>query len=82
MGELLVQALTTLLNQCWAVEHYPKQFRAACTIVLCKPSRLDYSDLGAWRPIALLSTLGKVFETVMAQRLSSLAEQHNLLPST
>ena len=34
MGQLLVQALSTLLNRCWAAEYYPKQFRTACTIVL------------------------------------------------
>ena len=71
-----------LLNRCWAAEYYPKQFRTARTIVLRKPDKQDYSDPGAWRLIALLSTLGKVFESVMAQRLSNLAEQHNLLLDT
>ena len=52
----------------------------AYTIVLYKPSKLDYSNLGAWRPIALLSTLGKVIETLAAHRLSSLAERQGLLP--
>ena len=66
MGDPLVQALTALLNRCWAAEYFPKRFRAARTIVLRKPSKPDYSDLGAWRPIALLSTLGKVMESVMA----------------
>ena len=85
MGQPLVQALSTLLNRCWAAEYYPKQFRTARTIVLRKPDtsdKRDYSDPGAWRPIALLSTLGKVFESVIAQRLSNLAEQHNLLLDT
>ena len=52
----------------------------AYTIVLRKPSKLDYSDPGAWRPIALLSTLGKVIETLVAHWLSSLAERQGLLP--
>jgi hypothetical protein len=81
MGNPLIQALTALLNQCWKAGYYPKRFRTARTIVLRKPDR-DYSDPGAWRPIALLSTLGKVLESVMACRLSELAEQHQLLPST
>jgi hypothetical protein len=82
MGQPLVRALSALLNRCWALEYYPKQFRTARTIVLQKPDKGDYSDPGAWRPIALLSTLGKVLESIMAQRLSDLAEQHNLLPNT
>lgn len=82
MGNPLVQALTALLNQCWKAEYYPKLFRAARAIVLRKHTKPDYTDPGAWRPIALLSTLGKVLESVMACRLSELAEQHQLLPGT
>jgi hypothetical protein len=26
IGELLIQALTALINQCWAAEYYLKQF--------------------------------------------------------
>ena len=63
------------------VNYYPKRFRAACTIVLRKPSKPDYSDPGAWRPIALLSTLGKIIETLLAHRLSNLAKQEGLLPN-
>jgi hypothetical protein len=47
---------------------------------LRKPRKPDYSDPGAWRPIALLSTLGKVVETLVARQLSDLAEQERLLP--
>jgi hypothetical protein len=32
MGAPLVRALTALLNQCWAAEYFPKQFRAARTV--------------------------------------------------
>jgi hypothetical protein len=74
MGEPLIQAPTALINECWAAEYFPKQFRAARTIVLRKPDKPDYSDPGAWRPITLLSTLGKIMESVMAQRLGGLAE--------
>lgn len=62
--------------------YYPKSFRSACTIVLRKPSKPDYSDLGAWRPIALLSTISKVIETLATRRLSNLAEQAGLLPDS
>lgn len=52
------------------------------TIVLCKPQKPDYTDLGAWRPIALLSTIGKVIEKVAARWLSGLGEREKLLPGT
>lgn len=63
MGEPLIQALTALLNLCWAAEYFPRRFRTARTIGLRKTDKPDHSDLGAWRPIALLSTLGKVIES-------------------
>ena len=46
---------------------------------LCKPS---YSDPSAYRPIALLKTMGKVLESVIAKRISKLAETHSLLPDS
>jgi hypothetical protein len=80
MGEPLIKALQALITAVFKVNYYPKRFRAARTIVLRKPSKPDYSDPGAWRQIALLSTLGKVIETLAAHRLSSLAERQGLLP--
>ena len=62
--------------------YYPKSFCTARTIVLRKPSRPDYADLGAWRPIALLSTIGKIIETLAARWLSNIAEQAGLLPDS
>ena len=79
MGEPLVRALQALITAVFKVSYYPKRFRAARTIVLKKPSKPDYSDLGAWRPIALLSTLGKIIETLAASRLSDLVEREGLL---
>jgi hypothetical protein len=36
----------------------------------------------AYRPIALLNTLEKVLEKIVAYRISALAEEHGLLPTT
>jgi hypothetical protein len=47
IGQPLVQALSMLLNRCWAAEYYLKQFQTACTIVLWKPNKRDYLDLSA-----------------------------------
>jgi hypothetical protein len=50
--------------------------------VLRKPGKPDYTVPGAYRPISLLNTLGKILEAVMARRLSIWAENHKLLPDT
>ena len=81
MGSALVKMLTKLINTCLRLSYFPKQFRHACTIVLRKPGKPNYSDPGAWRPIALLNTLGKILETVLARKITDLAESYKLLPN-
>src|SRR5271167_4172872 len=80
MGEPLVLAIASLLTASWNAGYYPARFREARTIVLKKPGKGVYHDPKAWRPIALLSTIGKVMETVTAKRIQTLAEEHRLLP--
>jgi hypothetical protein len=82
MGQPLVKALTSLTTACWHAEYFPTRFRLATTVCLKKPNKGDYGSPGAWRPIALLSTIGKVIEKAMANRLRALAEEHSLLPDT
>ncbi|KDN61464.1 hypothetical protein CSUB01_11710 [Colletotrichum sublineola] len=60
----------------------PKQWRHAKIIPLKKPNKDDYTIAKAWRPISLLSTLGKVLEAVMAERISHAVETYGLLPTS
>lgn len=81
MGEPLVCALQLLAQSSWNWAHFPRPFRTAKTIVLRKPRKASYSSPKSWRPIALLSTLGKVIESITASYLQKLAEDHSLLPT-
>ena len=81
MGKPLANAVATLATRCWESGYYPARFRAAQTVVLKKPGKEAYDTAGAWRPIALLNTVGKLIETAMATRLRDLAEKHRLLPN-
>ena len=51
-------------------------------MVLRKPGKPDYADPKAYRPIALLNTIGKALEAVIATRISYLVEVCSLLPQT
>lgn len=51
-------------------------------MALQKAGKDDYSDVKAYRPIALLNTLGKVLESILADRISYLFEAHKLLSIT
>ncbi|KAF8503022.1 hypothetical protein JB92DRAFT_2540999, partial [Gautieria morchelliformis] len=54
------------------------------TRVLRKPGKADYTQLlspGAYRPIALLDTMGKVLSACIAEDLVTMTERHHLLPA-
>jgi hypothetical protein len=61
---------------------HPDHFKQATTVILRKPGKADYIDLSAYRPIALLNTLGKTLKAVVSQRMRYLCEKHALLPQT
>lgn len=44
-----------------------------------KQNKRDLIDLGTWRPISLLSYLGKGIERIIARRMSHLAIKHRIL---
>ena len=82
MGEPLATAVAAIATACWKMGHYPKQFKHARTVVIRKPGKAAYNIPGAWRPIALLNTIGKLVEALTASRLRDVAEEHSLLPDT
>ncbi|EAQ82922.1 hypothetical protein CHGG_10740 [Chaetomium globosum CBS 148.51] len=59
----------------------PSQWKNAKIIPLKKPGKSDYTLAKSWRPISLLSTLGKILEAVIAERLSHAVETCGLLPA-
>lgn len=60
----------------------PRQWRHAKIIPLKKPNKESYTIAKAWRPISLLATLGKILESVVAERISHAVETHGLLPTS
>jgi hypothetical protein len=59
----------------------PNQWRHAKIIPLKKAGKENYTIAKAWRPISLLATLGKVLESVVAERISHAVETYGLLPT-
>ncbi|THC88360.1 hypothetical protein EYZ11_012191 [Aspergillus tanneri] len=78
----LKEIITKIFTKSVELGYYPSQWKRARIIVLRKSGKPDYSAPGAYRPISLLNTLGKILEAVMARRLSYWAEKHGLLPDT
>lgn len=78
--DILLPGLQKLFNACLQVGYCPQHFKEAVTVVLRKPGKDDYTQPKSYRPIALLNTLGKVLEAIIANRLAYLADVYQLLP--
>lgn len=58
-----------LANKCLELAHFPAPWKEAAVVVLRKPGKTDYSQLKSYRPISLLSIMGKIFEKMMVGRI-------------
>jgi ribonuclease HI len=79
--DILLPSLLKLFNACLEQGYCPAHFKDSITVVLRKPGKDDYTQPKAYRPIALLNTLGKALEAIIANRLAYMADVHKLLPS-
>jgi ribonuclease HI len=75
-----IQALKMLFNACIYLGHNPQHFQISTTVVLRKAAPRDFRLPKSYHPIALLSTLGKVLESIIASRVSWALEEYGLLP--
>lgn len=57
----------------------PPRWKVARTSMLAKPGKDDYTLPGSYRPIALLNTIGKLFEKTLTRYLSHTVESNTIL---
>ncbi|EAQ83172.1 hypothetical protein CHGG_10990 [Chaetomium globosum CBS 148.51] len=81
-GAPLAEVLAVLATRCLELGWFPNRFKRAKTVVLPKPGKAPpvYQTPGGYRPIALLPTLGKLIESVVATKVTLAAEANGLLP--
>ena len=80
-GPPLYDLLAVLATACLRLGWFPNQFKRAKTVVLQKPGKQPaaYRTVRGYRPIALLPTLRKVIESIVARRIIEAAEAYRLL---
>lgn len=76
---LLKEHVLKLFQACLQTGYHPSCFRTAILAILSKPNKADTSSPRSYRPIALLSVLGKGLERLIAKRMSWIAIKHNIL---
>lgn len=77
----ITPVLTKIYQACLLYGYCPEHFRKSITIVLRKANKANYEDPKSYRPIALLNTIGKILEAILANRLSYCVERYQLLPT-
>ncbi len=76
----LIKHLTKLFNQVLSVGYIPNDWKKAYIILLLKPNK-DKQQPSSYRPISLLSCLGKLLEKIIKERLMLVLERRNILPT-
>ncbi|MBW0503837.1 hypothetical protein O181_043552 [Austropuccinia psidii MF-1] len=71
--------LLYLYNVCLQQGNYPSIWKETRTAIIRKAAKEDYTDPNAYRPIALLDTLGKLFKNIINKRLTHWAHQTNTI---
>ena len=78
---LIKNLVVQLFQACLQLGYHPKCFRHAILAIIQKPKKGDRSSPRSYRPIALLSVLGKGLERFIARQMSWIAVTHKVLAS-
>ena len=70
--------LVKIYNAALSMGYFPEQFKSAITIMIPKKSKGVFNALN-YRPIALLETIGKLYEQIINKRLKWYLEDKNKL---
>lgn len=73
-----MERITDIFNRCLSLAYFPTEFKRAKIIAIQKPNK-DPKDPTSYRPISLLSSLGKLYERILHQRLNLIATTNNLI---
>ncbi|KAJ5667634.1 hypothetical protein N7507_003498 [Penicillium longicatenatum] len=77
-----IKILTSIFNACVKSGHNPRYFQQSITVTLRKGGPRNFRMPKSYRPIALMNTLGKILEAIIALRISWAVEEHRILPDT
>ena len=73
----ILKLIAVLFQSAYKIGYFPDQWKSANIKMIPKPGK-DERIVKNFRPISLLPCLGKVFERIIAYRLSSFMEKRNL----
>ena len=81
-ADIITDRLWYIYNAILEKEIYYTPWKTFTTVVLRNLGKLCYNTPKAYRPIALLNTLGKLLTAAIVEQLTYYTEKHGLLPPT
>lgn len=78
---VLAPVLLDLFNACLHAAYVPKRWKIARVTFIPKSRQSDMSDAKSYRPISLISCVGKLLEKILARRLAWFLESERALHS-
>ena len=78
--DVLIDHIFFIYRTVLELRQYHGSWCESVTVVLRKLGKTDYGVAKVYRPIGLLNTIGKGFDTLASCYVSFLCEKHNLLP--
>jgi hypothetical protein len=78
----LLSFLTNLFRACVEHDYHSLCFREVNIIILKKSNKSNYTNFKTYRFIALLNTIDKAFEFIIARKINTFAEIHEMLFAT
>ena len=79
LSKKALTVLTQIFNHLLWMGYFPYSWKRATVIPIPKPNQPP-TDPNSYRPISLLSIVGKLFEWIIASRLTAYVNQQHLLP--
>jgi ribonuclease HI len=71
----LLPLLVAVFRRCWKEKKIPQAWKLSCTKLAFKAG--DPHNASNWRPLAMQSTLYKLYTSILQRRLGSWAEENN-----
>ena len=73
-----IKYITTIINYCYQIAYFPSTWKISHITNICKPNKPSTKPT-SYRPISLLSSLGKILETIIQTRLQKHIDEHNIV---
>ncbi|GFT71497.1 probable RNA-directed DNA polymerase from transposon X-element [Trichonephila clavipes] len=71
--------ITKIFNSCLQQNYFPQEWKHALITVIPKPGK-DKKFPDNYRPISLISSLGKIFEKILLKHINNYCDENNIIP--